>query len=150
RGIIDAIALSPDRDAVAKVSCCFFSLLVLAVTAAHGQEPAKPPRELKTYANAAWRWSITYPAQWTLEARDPAQVRVGFAERNASCSFYSGPMDRFNNVDELTAFILSNDEQIFKDRKQKFGVLERKRITLPNRVVANEVLAEIGPGQKSR
>ena len=125
-------------------------LLIGAVPAAHGQDAPKPARDMRTYANAAWRWSLSYPAQWTLEASDPAQIRVRFAERNASCSLYSGAMDRFNNVDELTEFILKNDEQIFKERKQKFGILERKRITLPNRLVANDVLAEIGPGQRSR
>src|SRR5262245_48269524 len=128
--------------------CCLFCVLLAAVAPAHAQEPLKKQQDTKTYANATWRWSIAYPAQWTLEARDPAQVRVRFAERNASCSFYSGPMDRFNNVDELTDFMLANDEQIFKDRKQKFGVLERKRIALPNRIAGNDVLAEIGPGQR--
>ena len=120
------------------------------MTAAHGQEPAKPARDMRTYANATWRWSISYPSQWILDANDPALVRVRFAGRNALCSFNSGLMDRFNNADELTDFMLANDAQFFRDRKQRFGVLERKRITLPNRIVGNDVLAEIGQGQRSR
>jgi hypothetical protein len=125
-------------------------MFVAAVTAAHGQAPPRPAVDTRTYSNSAWRWSVSYPAQWTVEAGDPTLVRIRFAERNALCSFNSGAMDRFNSADELTDFMLANDAQFFKERKQKFAVLERRRMTLPNRVVANDVLAEIGPGQKSR
>lgn len=135
---------------MARILRCLFSILIAAVTVAHGQEPAKPARDTRTYTNATWRWSVSYPAQWTLEAGDPALVRLRFRERNASCSFNSGPMDRFNNVDELTDFMLANDAQFFRDRKQKFAILERRRIALPNRTAGNDVLAQIDPGQRSR
>ena len=129
---------------------CFFSLLIAVATAANGQEPSKAWRDTRTYSNSAWRWSVSYPAQWTVEAADPAAVRIRFAERNALCSIMSGPMDRFGSAEELADFMLANDEQFFRDKKQKFTIVERRRITLPNRVAGADVLAEIGPGQRSR
>ena len=126
------------------------AVLFAVTVAAHGQEPTRAARDTRTYSNSAWRWTVSYPAQWTVDAADPALVRIRFAERNALCSIMSGPMDRFGSADELTDFMLANDEQFFRDKKQKFTVLERRRITLPNRVAGSDVLAEIGPGQKSR
>ena len=77
-------------------------------------------------------------------------VRIRSAAESALCSIHSGPMDRFNSVDELTDFLLANDAQFFREKRQKFAVLARKRISLPNRIVGNDVLAEIGPGGRSR
>ena len=57
---------------------------------------------------------------------------------------------QLNTVDEFTDFMLANDERFFRDKGQKFAVLGRKRITVPNGVVGNDVLAEIGPGGRSR
>jgi len=123
--------------------------LAAAVTA-QAAETAQPKRDLGRYTNKAWRWSIAYPTGWTLEAKDPDLVRIRSAEESALCSIHSGPMDRFNSVDELTDFLLANDAQFFKDKGQKFTILSRKRISLPNRIVGNDVLAEIGPGGRSR
>ena len=127
-----------------------FCILIAAVTAAHAQEPSKAARDTRTYVNSAWRWSVSYPAQWTVDAADPAAVRIRFAERNALCSIMSGPMDRFSSAEELADFMLANDEQFFRDKKQRFTIIERRRITLPNRIAGSDVLAEIGPGQRSR
>jgi hypothetical protein len=127
----------------------FLAMLAAAVTA-QAAETAKPKQELGRYTSKAWRWSIAYPAGWKLEAKDPDLVRIRSAGDNALCSIHSGPMDRFNTVDELTDFLLANDAQFFRNRGQKFTVLARKRISLPNRIAGNDVLAEIGPGGRSR
>lgn len=123
---------------------------IAGITVAHGQDLFKPARETKTYTNASWRWSISYPAGWTVDGSNPALVRIRFADRNALCSINSGPLDRFNSVDEFTDFMLANDARFFKDKGQTFTVLGRRRITLPKRIVGNDVLAEIGPGGRSR
>ena len=59
-------------------------------------------------------------------------------------------MDRFNTVDDLTDFMLASDEAFFKEKSQKFVVLTRKRVALPNGRTGNDVLVEIGPGGRSR
>ena len=123
--------------------------LTLAATA-QAADAVQPKREPGRYTSKAWRWSIAYPAGWTLEAKDPDLVRIRSAADNALCSIHSGPMDRFNSVDELTDFLLANDAQFFREKGQKFSVLARKRISLPNRIVGNDVLAEIGSGGRSR
>ena len=123
---------------------------IAAFAAAHAQEATKSAPAMGKYSSKSWRWSIAYPAGWTLEAKDPDLVRIRSAANNALCSIHSGPMDRFSSVDELTDFLLANDAQFFREKGQKFAVLARKRISLPNRVVGNDVLAEIGPGGKSR
>ena len=123
---------------------------VAAVGAAHGQNGPGPGREMNRYTNKSWRWSISYPAGWTMDGKDPDLVRVRSASEHALCSIFSGPMDRFNSVDELTDFMLAQDARFFRDKGQKFTVLSRKRMALPNRIVGNDVLVEIGPGGRSR
>jgi hypothetical protein len=125
-------------------------LATIAAAAAHAQEATKAAPEMSKYTSKAWRWSIAYPAGWRVEAKDPDLVRIRSAGDNALCSIHSGPMDRFNSVDELTDFLLANDAQFFREKGQKFAVLARKRISLPNRIKGNDVLAEIGPGGRSR
>jgi len=127
-----------------------FGVLIAAATIACGQEPPRPARDTRTYANASWRWSVSYPAGWTIDSSDSALIRIRSEARSALCSIHSGAVDRFNTVDEFTEFMLANETQFFREKGQKFTVLGRKRITLPNRVVGNDVLAGIGAGGKSR
>ena len=127
-----------------------FVVTMAAITAAHGQEVPRPAREMKKYTNASWRWTISYPAGWTIDSSDPALVRIRSAPENALCSINSGPVDRFNTVNEFTDFMLANDVRFFRENGQSFVVVARRRITLPNGIVANDVLAEIGPGGRSR
>ena len=130
---------------------CVVSVLLLAAiaafTAAHAQQPA---RDVKKYTNASWRWSIAYPAGWTVESDYPGLVRIHSTADSALCSIHSGPMDRFNTVDELTDFLVTHDEKLLTEKGQKFVVLARRRIVLPNGMVGNDVLVEIGPGGRSR
>ena len=105
---------------------------------------------MKNYANASWRWSVSYPAGWTVDGKDRDLIRIRSKAENALCSIHSGPMDRFNTVDELTDFMIAHDEQFFKSKGQKYVVLARRRISLPNGIVGNDLLVEIGPGGRSR
>ena len=124
-------------------------VLLAAAAAAQGQE-AKPAREMTQYTNKAWRWSISYPAGWTLDSSTPTFVAIRSPAEKALCGVHSGPVDRFNTVDELTDFLLANDVQFFKNKGQKFTVLARRKIKLPNGIVGNDTLVEIGPGGRSR
>jgi hypothetical protein len=141
------------REIAVRAAKCWIpaaSLLMAAVTAAHGQAPPRAAADTKTYTSKSWRWSVSYPSAWTVDAADPDQVRLRATGGNASCSIMSGPMDRFNNVDELTDFMLANDVQFFREKGHKLALVERRRITLPGRVAANDVLVDIGPGVRSR
>jgi hypothetical protein len=126
------------------------AVALAAVTAGHAQPLAQPAPKMNKYTNASWHWSISYPAGWKIESNYPGLVRIHSTAEGALCSIHSGPMDRFNTVDELTDFLVTNDEQFLKSKGQKFAVLARRRITLPNGVAGNNVLAEIGPGGSSR
>ncbi len=128
-------------------------LLVVALAAAavaHGQDRPRSAREVKTYTNASWRWTISYPAGWTIDAKDPDVIRIRPAAGDGMCSILSGPVDRFNTVDELTNFMVAHDERFLKEKGQKLVVLARRPITLPNNIIGNDVLADIGPGGRSR
>ena len=133
-------------DPVARLRSGLLLVTIAAATAAHGQQPA---RELKKYTNTSWRWSISYPARWTVESDYPGLVRIHSSEEGALCSIHSGPMDRFNTVDELTAFMLEHEAKFLKEKNQKFVVLTRQPIKLPSGI-GNDVLVEIGPGGRSR
>jgi hypothetical protein len=125
-------------------------LVAIAVaTAAHGQAP-KAAGEMGKYTSKTWRWSISYPVGWTVETPEPDLVRIRSKAQNALCSVVSGPVDRFNTVDEMTQFMLDHDERYLREKGHRFTVLARRKITLPNGVVGNDVLAEIGPGGRSR
>ena len=102
------------------------------------------------YTSKTWRWTIAYPAGWTVENPEPDLVRIRSTAQRALCSVVSGAVDRFNNVDELTEFMLDHDERYLKEKGHKFTVLARKKITLPNGVVGNDVLADVGSGGRSR
>jgi hypothetical protein len=132
------------------VSCLLVLAAMAGAVAAYGQDPAAAARDMKTYTNASWRWSIAYPAAWTLEAKDRDLVRIRSSAERALCSVLSGAVDRFDSVDAFTDFLLENDARFFKQKGQKFTVLSRSRISLPNRMTGNDVLVEIGPGGRSR
>lgn len=138
------------RDPAACVCSGLLFVTIAAVTTAHAQQAPQPAREMKKYTSASWRWSIAYPAGWTVESDYPGLVRIHSTAENALCSIHSGPMDRFNTVDELTDFLVAHDAKLLKEKGQKFVVLARKRITLPNAMAGNDVLVEIGPGGRSR
>jgi hypothetical protein len=138
------------RDPVACVRRGLILVTIAVLTAAHAQQAPQPAREMKKYTNVSWRWSIAYPAGWTVESDYPGLVRIHSPAENALCSIHSGPMDRFNTVDELTDFLVEHDAKLLKEKGQKFVVLARRRITLPNAMVGNDVLVEIGPGGRSR
>lgn len=136
-------------DPVAAARGALLLAAIAAVAVAHAQQ-APQQREMKKYANTSWRWSISYPSGWTVESDYPGLVRIHSAAENALCSIHSGPMDRFNSVDELTDFLVGHDEKFLKEKGQKLAVLARRRVTLPNGMAANELLVEIGPGGRSR
>lgn len=125
-------------------------MAIVSLATAHGQQAPRPAGKTSHYANAKWRWSISYPAGWTLDGKDPDLVRIHAFSENALCTIHSGPVDRFNTVDEFTDFMLAHDTEFLTGKGQKFVVLKRQRIKLPKGIIGNDVLAEIGPGGHSR
>lgn len=138
------------RSFRASASRVLLAVTIAGAAVAHAQDPSRSAREKNTYTSPSWRWSISYPAGWTIDARDPDLVRIRPAAGDGLCSILSGPVDRFNTVDELTDFMVAHDERFLKEKGQKLAVLTRRRITLPNNIIGNDVLAEVGPGGRSR
>jgi hypothetical protein len=122
-------------------------LLAAVMSVAQGQDTHNA---LKSYTSAVWRWTVAYPAAWTVEAKEADVVRIRSREEGALCSIHSGPMDRFNNVDELTDFLLAHDARFLAGQGRRLAIVARRRIALPNGVSGNDVLADIVPGGRSR
>jgi hypothetical protein len=114
---------------------------------------ALPPLDIavsvRSYTSPVYRWSISYPANWTIDSKDPSFVRIHSAADNALCGIHSGPV-RFETLDEFTDFMLAHNERFIRGRGQAFVILARRRISLQNEIIGNDVLVEIGPGGKSR
>mgnify|MGYP001577310218 CR=1 FL=1 len=132
--------------------CLVVVLVLLAVSgcAVPPAQPLIPPYLfLTSYTNPVYLWSISYPSGWAIDSKDPSFVRIGAPVEGALCCIHSRAV-RFKTVDEFTDFMLGENERFFRGRGQAFVILKRQRISVPNDVIGNDVLVEIGPGGKSR
>lgn len=110
-----------------------------------------PARE-RLYTNPTYRWSIRYPANWTINSKDHNFIRLHSSGTIVGlCAVLSGPIP-FTTVDEYTDFLLAENKHHFRDQRQRYVLLGRRRITLSNSIVGNEVRTEIGafPSGQSR
>lgn len=138
------------RRSECRVMVVLWLALLSACTAAGGLLRSVVDPSERLYTNPVYRWSISYPVGWTMDSSDPSYVRIRSVAENALCGIHSRVTDQFKTVDELTDSLHAHNERYFRDRGQVFVILARRRITLPNDIVGNDVLTEIGPGGKSR
>jgi hypothetical protein len=129
---------------------CLLLAFLTALASTHAAGAEQRAIGMKQFTNKAWRWTVSYPAGWTLDSTNPAFIVIRSAGESALCGIHSGPVDRFNTVNELTEFMLAHDRKFFGDKKQKFTVLSRAPIRLARGITGNELLVEIGPGGRSR
>src|SRR2546427_11375622 len=122
-------------------------ILAVAVLAA----PLATEAQQQSYTNPVYRWSISYPADWTLDNRDPRFVRIlSPADKPwGLCGIHSGS-PRVTTLDEFTDFLLADNKRRFKERGLLFAISARRPISLPNGIIGNDVLADILPGGRSR
>lgn len=126
----------------------FFTLGLGILTAAL-VAAAQPVESDRLYTNPLSRWSIFYPANWTVDDKDPVFVRIHSSADSALCGVHSHAVP-FKTVDEFTDLMLAHSERFFRDSGKTFVILARRRISLRNNIIGNDVLTEIGAGGKSR
>jgi tetratricopeptide (TPR) repeat protein len=110
---------------------------------------APPAPSDRAYTSAAHRWSISYPADWTVDDKDPAFVRFSSAADNALCGVHARAV-RFAVLDEFTDFILGQVEQFLRQKGLVSVVRARRQSSLPGNIVGNDVLVDLLPGLRSR
>jgi hypothetical protein len=97
-------------------------------------------------------WSISYPDGWGVDDTDAAFVRI-YSSEDVSlvglCGIRSNAVS-FSTVDELVDSMLATNEETFGARGQDYVVESQSEITLSSGLSGVEVIAEIGPGGKSR
>jgi hypothetical protein len=115
------------------------------------RSPMGPGNETveQSYTNSTYRWSISYPRNWTVDDKDPSFVKIISAANNALCGVHSGAV-RFKTVDEYTDFMQAYSERSFRDKGVMVRSGPRQKISLPNNVIGNDVLTEILSGGRSR
>ncbi len=106
--------------------------------------PTVAPSE-NLYTNPVYRWSISFPSRWTIDSGDLSFVKIASSADNALCGIHSGAVP-FKTVDEFTDITLANNERYFRDRGQVFVISSRRRLSLPNDIIGNDVLTGIGVG----
>jgi len=94
----------------------------------------------RVYANAVYRWSITYPSSWTVDSGNLGFVKISSSVDQALCGIHSREVP-FRTVDEYTDALERATDRV---------VLARRQISLPNDVIGNDVLTRILGGGKSR
>jgi len=112
-------------------------LVLLAVSgcAVHPTDLAE-----RAYTNPVYRWSIAYPGSWTVDNRNPGFVKISSSSDEALCGIHSQTVAS-GTVDEFTNAL---------ERAPNRVTLARRKISLPNDVIGNDVLSRIVGGGKSR
>jgi hypothetical protein len=101
------------------------------------------------YFNPTYYWSISYPPNWIVDDKHQSFIRILSIKDNALCGIHSDSV-RFSTVDELTDFILDYQEEMLKKKGLVCEILYRRRISLQNENIGNDVLVHIQPGGMSR
>ncbi|MBM2830966.1 MAG: Sel1 repeat protein [Dehalococcoidia bacterium] len=107
-----------------------------------------PPWPESAYSNPVYGWSISYPSDWTVDSSNPALVRIQIAGP-ALVGIHTATV-RFTSLDDFVNFMLADNEARAKQRGQTTVVVSRGSISLPNSVIATDIVKELGPGGKSR
>lgn len=111
--------------------------------------PVLSPLLPNRYTNAMFRWSISYPEGWTVDASDTAFVRIA-PSSSALVGVHSTCFTDSRTLDGATDQLLGRMEQSLRQSGKTFRVLTRDGISLSGNTAARDVLIELGPGGKSR
>lgn len=101
------------------------------------------------YVNPAFRWSVSYPADWVVDSTSAASTRIRSADSQCLCGIHSGEVP-YKDTDRFTKSMLDFMKNMAHGDGLRLVVRSRNRLTLSGGVVANDVLTEIQPGGKSR
>lgn len=109
-------------------------------------EPAGAPSQ--TFANPAYPWSVTYPADWKIDT-NPASVRIEPPGGGALCGIHSAEVP-FKTLDEFVEHNRAFSEKFFKERGVALTGPERRPLPLPGGVAGVETLVDMSNGGRSR
>jgi len=125
------------QRALSACICLVVPLVLFAVSgcAVHPTDLAE-----RAYTNPVYRWSIAYPSSWTVDSGNLGFVKISSPADQALCGIHSREVP-FKTVDELTDAL---------ERAPNRVILGRRKISLTNDVIGNDVLARIVGGGKSR
>ena len=96
--------------------------------------------KIRSYSHPVYRWSISYPSDWKLNARDPGHVLISYKNKGL-CGVHTGAVP-FKTVDEFTDFMLNKSTKLLLDKGFLTIVSLRRQISLPNDIVGNDVLVD--------
>lgn len=125
---------------------------VLLGGAAAAQDAPPVPDGISVYTNTEYHWSIAYPATWTLDADDPAFIRIETPEKNGVCGIRSRSTSQ-PTAQALADYAMSYAKKNLKEHKGLEQVtVNRENKTLRGNVDGVEVLVDIRPdgGQARR
>jgi Flp pilus assembly protein TadD len=124
--------------------------------AAGGRVSDPPTRALASggplahrYANTTFAWSMSYPEGWTVDASDPAFVRIALPSV-ALMGVHSTCFSGSRTLDEVTDPFLSGMEQSLRQGGRTFRIVTRGSIALAGDIPAVDTLIELGPGGRTR
>jgi hypothetical protein len=103
----------------------------------------------QTYSHPAYRWSVSYPAGWKLDASNPAGVRLLAPDGSALCGIHSAEV-RFRTLEEHVDFSLAHSEKYFKERGVMLTGTGKRPLPLPNDIAGIEVITDMSNGGRSR
>ena len=111
-------------------------------------QPAQETQEM-SYSNPVYNWSVSYPADWSIDSKNPEDVRISPPAQDAVCGLHSGAV-RSKTVDEFTDHMQAYNDNYFREKGTSTRSSPKQPITLPNGVVGIDVTTDILSGGKSR
>jgi hypothetical protein len=122
------------------------ALAILSALAFPAAGRAQTADGISVYTSAKFHWSVAYPADWRLDSKDDAFIRISAPEKNGVCGIHSGP-SKFGTAAELTDSMLEFAAKRLKESKNLEQVtLRREKKVLRNEIEAEEVVVQIKPG----
>jgi hypothetical protein len=126
--------------------------IIEIITGEGDVEKASSVTTTSTFVSPDFPWSITYPSDWSVDATDPAFVRISRSLDDglfSLCGIHSNPA-AFDTIEEFVDSVIDYEDDYFKERGQTYDILSRQAITLSSGLSGIELMVELGPGGKSR
>ena len=125
-----------NKGSVREILGLGFLLLALWGCATAGGRVEEP-----TYTNPVYRWSVSYPRGWSVDASQAGSVMFrGEGRRPGILGIHTIPATRSRSLDDAVAFVL----QAYPP--ERYATVSRRNITLPNGFPAVEIVHHIGRG----
>ena len=145
-GAFGALSATYDMRRISLVEYCARRYELAGYSRRLVPEPAGATDQ--TFANPAYPWSVSYPADWKIDA-NPASVRLEPPGGGALCGIHSAEV-RFKTLDEFVEYNRTFSEKFFKERGVVLTGPEKRPQPLPNGVTGIETIVDMSNGGRSR